>query len=86
MEELMKQYCTEKVCKYCEEPLKIIEDEGIECEVCSHSVHLRCLRRGAIPGGFTGDVFFNYKCEFCSGTETEHFSRSKMSWYVLLII
>lgn len=69
-------------CKYCEKSLVDCEDEGLQCSSCSNNVHIRCLKRGAVPGGMNGDVFFTYTCQECSESSTEIFVRDKLSWFV----
>lgn len=66
-------------CKYCETALKVYEDEGLECKNCKLNVHLKCLKRGSVPGGLQGDVFYELVCKECS-TSNEEFSRIRISW------
>lgn len=67
-------------CKYCEKQLEDCEDEGLQCSSCANYVHVRCLRRGAVPGGMNGDIFFSFTCQECSDLNTELFVRDKLSW------
>lgn len=67
-------------CKYCETPIKICEDEGLECKNCNLNVHLKCLKRGSVPGGLQGDVFYELVCKECSTNGNEEFSRIRISW------
>lgn len=69
-----------KTCKYCTKSLEICEDEGLECTLCKENVHLKCLKRGSVPGGFNGDVFYDFTCEQCTPDGNENFVRIKMSW------
>lgn len=77
----MEELLLIKTCKYCELTLKPCIDEGIECAVCNSNVHARCLKRGSVPGGLHGDLFFHFTCQECSDTGTEIFIREKLSWY-----
>lgn len=67
-------------CRYCKLSVNILSDAGINCNTCERNIHLRCLRKGAVPGGLNGDVFFTFACEDCSTTREEVFTREKMSW------
>ncbi|XP_050506057.1 cysteine-rich protein 2-binding protein [Diabrotica virgifera virgifera] len=73
-------------CKYCTEQLKLSEDEGLECTVCKKNVHLRCLKRGAVPGGLSGDTFFTFICLECSVNQAENFTRTKLSWLQVIVL
>ncbi|KAF7268609.1 ada2a-containing complex component 2 [Rhynchophorus ferrugineus] len=76
----MEELLLIKTCKYCELTLKPCLDEGIECTVCNANIHARCLKRGSVPGGLHGDLFFTFTCQECSDTSTEIFIREKLSW------
>ncbi|CAH0550288.1 unnamed protein product [Brassicogethes aeneus] len=56
------------------------QDEGLECSVCNKSIHQKCLKRGSVPGGLCGDLFFTLICQECSSNNSETFCRNKMSW------
>ncbi|XP_044746331.1 cysteine-rich protein 2-binding protein [Coccinella septempunctata] len=73
-------------CKYCEKPLEDCEDEGLQCTTCLKYVHVRCLKRGAVPGGMNGDLFFTYTCQECSESNTEVFVRDKLSWLQVIVL
>ncbi|XP_018325109.1 cysteine-rich protein 2-binding protein [Agrilus planipennis] len=73
-------------CKYCSETLKEIHAEGLECTLCKQSVHVKCLKRGSVPGGLPGDVFFQFTCFECSLDDTEKFVRSKMTWLQTIVL
>lgn len=73
-------------CKYCNSALKICEDEGLECNNCKAFIHLRCLKRGSVPGGLHGDVFYELQCKDCWKDGNENFTRIRISWYVNKLI
>lgn len=68
------------ICKYCNDKVERIITEALECSKCLHKVHLNCLKKGAVPGGLKGDVFFLFTCYMCSDNGTEVFIREKMPW------
>lgn len=69
-----------KTCKYCQSILEICVDEGIECTSCQNSIHVKCLKRGSVPGGLNGDVFYSLVCQECAIDDKESFVRNKISW------
>lgn len=69
------------LCKYCETPVQCITAESLTCTDCEKYVHIKCLKRECVPGGLAGDVFFTFVCAECSDTESETFSRDKITWY-----
>lgn len=73
-----------KYCKYCEKSLEEIENEGLQCSLCSKYVHTNCLHTRGTPGSLQGDVFFDFNCKECSETGDEVFNRQKISWYAFL--
>ncbi|XP_030750322.1 cysteine-rich protein 2-binding protein isoform X1 [Sitophilus oryzae] len=75
-----------KECKYCHENLKSCLDEGIECIVCNSNVHAGCLKRGSVPGGLHGDLFYNFTCQECSDIGSEKFVRQKLSWLQVITL
>ncbi|XP_074027287.1 cysteine-rich protein 2-binding protein isoform X1 [Leptinotarsa decemlineata] len=82
----MEVFTEDKFCKYCEEKLGISLEEGLQCSECNKNVHLKCLKRGSVPGGLYGDVFFSFTCQECSSTEIEVFSRIKLSWLQVVVL
>lgn len=70
----------EKYCKYCNEKLELCTDEGLDCIECQQLVHVKCLKRGSVPSGLCGDVFYQFTCSECSITQNEIFTRTKISW------
>lgn len=70
----------ERECKYCKTALKMCEDEGLVCSNCNLYVHLKCLKRGSVPGGLQGDVFYELVCKECSTDGNEDFTRIRISW------
>nr|CAH7742283.1 unnamed protein product [Callosobruchus chinensis] len=82
----MSLFEEKKVCKYCVDEIKPCKDEGLQCIECNQTVHLRCLKRGSIPGGLHGDVFFTYKCAECSASGVEVFIRNKASWMQIIVL
>ncbi|VEN35102.1 unnamed protein product [Callosobruchus maculatus] len=82
----MSLFDQKTVCKYCVEEIKPCKDEGIQCLECNQTVHLRCLKRGSVPGGLHGDVFFTYKCAECSASGVEVFIRNKASWMQIIVL
>lgn len=73
-------------CKYCNNLLEDLHNEGLQCESCEKYVHLSCLKRGSTPGAFAGDVFFTFTCLECSDTDTECFSRENTKWFHILVL
>lgn len=71
-----------KPCKYCGLQINSIISEHMNCNMCKESVHLACLRKGSVPGGLCGDVFYTFTCENCSESGSEIYERDKMPWYV----
>lgn len=67
-------------CKYCKTSLKICIDEGLQCKNCKENVHLKCLKRGSVPGGLHGDIFYELICKECSSNGTEVYTRIRISW------
>ncbi|CAH1116787.1 unnamed protein product [Phaedon cochleariae] len=82
----MEVFTEEKCCKYCEEKIEICISEGLECTECRKQVHLKCLKRGSVPGGLYGDVFFSLTCQECSTDEMELFTRMKLSWLQVIVL
>lgn len=70
----------DRECKYCNTALKMCADEGLDCNKCKQNIHLRCLKRGSVPGGLQGDVFYDLVCRECSEESKEEFTRIKISW------
>ncbi|XP_050294073.1 cysteine-rich protein 2-binding protein isoform X2 [Anthonomus grandis grandis] len=85
MEEFLLEQ-KQKICKYCGLLLVPCLDEGLECTQCQNYVHLKCLKRGSVPGGLEGDVFYIYTCLECSDRDTEKFVRQKISWLQALVL
>ncbi|KAJ8925557.1 hypothetical protein NQ315_009397 [Exocentrus adspersus] len=81
----MEFFTEEKTCKYCTQSLEICADEGLECMQCNNYVHIRCLKRGSVPGGLKGDLFFTFICGECSSSGSEFFSRNKLQIIVLVL-
>lgn len=73
------------ICKYCDTPVEDTVAESLKCTECTKHVHIKCLKRECVPGGLAGDVFFTFVCAECSETESESFSRDKITWYKLAI-
>ncbi|KAG5890847.1 hypothetical protein JTB14_016280 [Gonioctena quinquepunctata] len=82
----MEIFTEDKSCKYCQEKLLISVEEGLECLECESNVHLKCLKRGSVPGGLHGDTFFNFTCQECSSSEIEVFTRIKLSWLQVIVL
>lgn len=76
----MEFFTEQKICKYCFQNLEICFHEGLECTECRNYVHIKCLKRGSVPGGLKGDLFFTFICNECSSSGSESFSRNKLSW------
>ncbi|KAF5281851.1 hypothetical protein FQR65_LT14495 [Abscondita terminalis] len=73
-----------RMCKYCD---TLIQDwDSLPCHACKGRVHLNCLKRGAVPGGLVGDVFFQFTCYECSLSGGEHFVRDKMPWLQAILL
>ncbi|PNF35440.1 Cysteine-rich protein 2-binding protein [Cryptotermes secundus] len=70
-------------CAYC---LRTDSESYLTCEVCSHKVHIRCLKSGGVPGGLRADVFYKFVCHNCSTFDQEEFTRIKMPWVNLIIL
>lgn len=75
----------EEFCKYCGSAVQPILSEHMKCAMCTDNVHLKCLQKGAVPGGLCGDVFYIFTCQECSPSGSETFEREKMPWYKVLI-
>ncbi|KAL3287694.1 hypothetical protein HHI36_002161 [Cryptolaemus montrouzieri] len=73
-------------CKYCRANIEDCVDEGLKCSMCQSHVHIRCLNRGAVPGGLNGDIFFTFTCQECSDSKTETFVRDKLSWLQVIVL
>ncbi|KAI4468770.1 cysteine and glycine-rich protein 2 binding protein [Holotrichia oblita] len=73
-------------CKYCESHIESIVSEHMTCDICKNNVHLRCLKKGSVPGGLSGDVFYTFTCEDCSTTGSETFERDKMPWLQAILL
>ncbi|KAK9891085.1 hypothetical protein WA026_013408 [Henosepilachna vigintioctopunctata] len=73
-------------CKYCNSKLEDCIEEGLKCNLCLNNVHIKCLKRGAVPGGFNGDVFYTYTCQECSESKSEVFVRDKLSWLQVIVL
>lgn len=73
------------MCMVCEETVHFVHSQGLKCSQCQKHIHLKCLQKGTVPGGLTGDTFFEYTCAKCSPTQTEIFEREKMPWLVLYL-
>ncbi|KAJ8952847.1 hypothetical protein NQ314_007453 [Rhamnusium bicolor] len=82
----MEYFTEEKICKYCKQKLAICYDEGLQCLECKNNVHIRCLKRGSVPGGLNGDLFYTYMCQECSSSGNEVFSRNKVSWLQIITL
>ncbi|KAL1500771.1 hypothetical protein ABEB36_006216 [Hypothenemus hampei] len=82
----MDDLLTVKTCKYCQENLQPCLNEGLICCVCQQNVHAKCIKRGSVPGGLEGDLFFIYTCQECSDTDSEKFIRQKLSWLQALVL
>ncbi|XP_066143621.1 cysteine-rich protein 2-binding protein [Euwallacea fornicatus] len=82
----MEELLLVKTCKYCQEVLVPCINEGLTCTICQGSSHVRCLKRGSVPGGLAGDLFFVYTCQECSATGTENFARQNLSWLQALVL
>lgn len=68
-------------CKYCNVITENAFDDSLQCSSCEQFVHTKCLRRGAVPGGLMGDVFFQFTCQECSDSDLEVFIRDRMPWF-----
>ncbi|KAF5303333.1 hypothetical protein FQA39_LY10072 [Lamprigera yunnana] len=73
-------------CKYCETPIDDFDSRSLQCLECNKYVHIKCLKRGAVPGGLVGDVFFQFTCCYCSNMDLEQFIRDKMPWLQAILL
>ncbi|XP_074115874.1 ada2a-containing complex component 2 [Cotesia typhae] len=73
-------------CKYCSQTCDPYDNPSLKCLNCEASIHVRCLRRGGIPGGLIGDVFFDLTCQECHPLGEETLVRQKMSWLGIVIL
>lgn len=76
----MEDLLVPKACKYCLQLLEPCINEGLTCQLCNQHVHAVCIKRGSVPGGLAGDLFFAYTCQECSVTGSEQFVRQNISW------
>ncbi|XP_057661735.1 cysteine-rich protein 2-binding protein isoform X3 [Diorhabda carinulata] len=82
----METLAETKFCKYCIDKLELCGEEGLECIICKKSVHLKCLKRGSVPGGLYGDIFFIFTCLECSENQSELFKRIRLSWLQVIVL
>ncbi|CAG9853603.1 unnamed protein product [Phyllotreta striolata] len=75
-----------KFCNNCGEKLELSLAEGLECTLCHCYVHVKCLKRGSVPGGLHGDTFFTFTCADCSPENSEIFVRNKLSWLQVIVL
>ncbi|XP_069672188.1 cysteine-rich protein 2-binding protein [Periplaneta americana] len=73
-------------CAYCSRKTNEDSEFCLLCEECNKRVHVRCLKRGGVPGGLHGDVFYKFVCQNCSTWDREEFTREKMPWINLIIL
>ncbi|XP_057334386.1 cysteine-rich protein 2-binding protein [Microplitis mediator] len=73
-------------CKYCTQLCDPYENPNLICISCNEPVHVRCLRRGGVPGGLIGDVFFDLTCVECHPLHEETLIRQKISWLGIVIL
>lgn len=65
-------------CLYC---LGRVEgDSCLQCMDCSKFVHIKCLKRPGTPGDILGDVFFQFRCNYCTDDGLEVFTRTQIPW------
>nr|XP_022913909.1 cysteine-rich protein 2-binding protein [Onthophagus taurus] len=81
----MDQSVANNRCKYCKEELTLYQ-ECLTCINCNEGTHTKCSKKGSVPGGLSGDVFFKYTCSECSSTSTEVFVRDKMPWVQVITL
>ncbi|XP_063982899.1 cysteine-rich protein 2-binding protein [Diachasmimorpha longicaudata] len=75
------------VCKYCAHTCDPYQNPSLQCNgECSQHIHVRCLKRGGVPGSLIGDVFFSLYCLECSPLAEETLTRDKMSWLNIIVL
>ncbi|XP_017785096.1 PREDICTED: cysteine-rich protein 2-binding protein [Nicrophorus vespilloides] len=73
-------------CKYCSESVEDLTAEGLKCIECNEYVHVNCLKRGSVPGGLFGDIFYTFVCINCTKTDQETFVRDRMPWFQAIVL
>ncbi|KAK0157635.1 hypothetical protein PV328_011347 [Microctonus aethiopoides] len=74
-------------CKYCGETCDPYEKPALNCiGECSSKIHVKCLKRGDVPGSLLGDVFFDLTCAECSSENKELIIRGQMSWLKIIVL
>lgn len=74
-------------CKTCQELCDPYNNPALNCSgVCKGFVHVRCLKRGGVPGPCIGDVFFQFTCSDCTPSGDEILTRDKMSWLNTIVL
>ncbi|KAK4878550.1 hypothetical protein RN001_011056 [Aquatica leii] len=73
-------------CKYCDCLVDDVDLDSLQCHECKMYVHVKCLKRGAVPGGLVADVFFQFTCCHCSPRGNEQFIRDKMPWLQAILL
>ncbi|KAK5638484.1 hypothetical protein RI129_012779 [Pyrocoelia pectoralis] len=86
MEIESKRTFPDLTCKYCKDLISTNEPDVLQCHECKEHTHIKCLKRGAVPGGLIGDVFFQYTCCTCSPSQSEQFVREKMPWLQAILL
>ncbi|XP_011306005.1 cysteine-rich protein 2-binding protein [Fopius arisanus] len=77
----------EITCKYCDKSCDSYNNPSLKCSgECSRQIHVKCLKRGGVPGSLIGDVFFSLYCMECSPLGEETITREKMSWLNIIIL
>ncbi|XP_034946363.1 cysteine-rich protein 2-binding protein [Chelonus insularis] len=75
------------LCKYCGDPCDPYIRPALLCSgECVQKIHVRCLKRGGVPGALVGDVFFELYCTECSPLKTEIINRGKLSWLNIIVL
>ncbi|OXU25676.1 hypothetical protein TSAR_006051 [Trichomalopsis sarcophagae] len=74
-------------CKICFGETNPFNDPALLCQgECQCKIHIKCLRRGALPSNLIGDVFYDLRCTECSDSNDELLIRQKLSWLTTVIL
>lgn len=77
----------DEICKVCLKPCDPYRNPSLLCRGdCNRTVHIACLKRGALPTNFVGDVFYELYCSECNPLGEEIITRDKMPWLTTITL